>query len=68
MDIRVFTLAGRKVWETVSADGFAGYNSFDWDGRDQEGDELSNGVYLYKITARAGEKTVSALGKLAIVR
>ena len=66
--IRVFTLAGRKVWETVSADGFAGYNSFDWDGRDQEGDELSNGVYLYKITARAGGKTVSALGNLAIVR
>ncbi|NOZ56156.1 MAG: T9SS type A sorting domain-containing protein, partial [Calditrichaeota bacterium] len=66
--IRVFTLSGRKVWETEAADGAAGYNAFDWDGRDQEGDELANGVYLYKITARSGEKSVSALGKLAIVR
>ncbi len=66
--IRVFTLSGRKVWETESAGGCAGYNAFEWDGRDQEGDELADGVYLYKITARSGRKSVSALGKLAIVR
>jgi flagellar hook assembly protein FlgD len=41
-----------------------------WDGRDRDGDEVANGVYLYKVVARTldGRYTSEALGKLAKVR
>jgi hypothetical protein len=28
------------------------FNSIRWDGKDQDGDDIANGVYLYKIVAR----------------
>ena len=43
--IRVFTLAGRLIWEKSDAhDGMV-----DWHGKDMEGDEVGNGVYLAQI-------------------
>jgi hypothetical protein len=29
------------------------YNQIEWDGRDKDGQPLANGVYLYKLDARA---------------
>jgi flagellar hook assembly protein FlgD len=29
----------------------SGFNALSWDGRDRDGDELANGVYLYKVIA-----------------
>jgi len=54
--------------------GEIGFNVFPerWDGTDQDGDKLANGVYLYQIKAKAnnGEKNVEAeqIGKLIIAR
>lgn len=46
--IRVFTLAGRKIWEMRDArDGEAV-----WRGTDQQGNAVGNGVYLAQIEAR----------------
>jgi hypothetical protein len=49
-----------------------GFNVMGWDGLDFEGDAVSNGVYLYKVIARAGagSKTIeaSAVGKLIVMR
>jgi flagellar hook assembly protein FlgD len=39
-----------------------------WDGRDQEGDEVANGYYFYKIIAQVGEKNVTAIQRLTRVR
>ena len=27
-----------------------GVRSFEWDGRDEDGDELANGLYFYELT------------------
>jgi len=46
-DIRVFTLAGRMIWEYIGAvDGMT-----TWDGIDSDGDPVGNGVYLAQIEA-----------------
>ena len=39
----------------------------DWDGRDQNGDLIANGTYLYKVIVHSvdGQYSQSALGKLA---
>jgi len=45
--IRVFTLAGRMIWEYIGAvDGMT-----TWDGVDADGDPVGNGVYLAQIEA-----------------
>ena len=42
----------------------------DWDGRDNDGDKLANGAYLYKLIVKTsdGEFQKSVLGKLAVIK
>ncbi len=49
--VDVFTVGGRMVRRIDGFHAPAGANQVYWDGRDQEGDELANGVYLYRIHA-----------------
>ncbi len=70
VEIKIYTVAGRliQVLETPSiVDRFV---QIPWDGRDRDGSELANGVYLYRVIAKSFDKTSTseALGKLAIVR
>ncbi|MEM7035968.1 MAG: C25 family cysteine peptidase, partial [Bacteroidota bacterium] len=57
MDIQIYTITGRLV-KTIDllaeGDVHFGYNISDyaWDGRDEYGDLLANGVYLYKVNAK----------------
>ena len=70
--IKVFTVDGRLIrrFEPIMAD--PGFNMIPWDGRDDVGDELGNGVYLYKITARSHEgeteSKVEVVGRLMVMR
>ena len=41
---------------------------FYWDCRDEDRDLLGNGVYLYKVIMKAGDKTEDVTQKLAIVK
>ncbi len=69
-DVRVdiFTVAGHRV-RTLSSRGNPGYNTLTWDGRDQEGDRMANGTYLYIVRAgRGGERVESPVGRLALIR
>ncbi|MCL5031059.1 MAG: C25 family cysteine peptidase [Bacteroidetes bacterium] len=70
MKIKIYTVAGRLIKEinippSVLRNNF---NRIFWDGRDEDGDLLANGVYLYKIIAKLADKTYSDIQKLAIVR
>jgi hypothetical protein len=70
LEIRIFTIAGRLIRDIkVNGSGLkTDFNSIHWDGRDQNGDLLANGVYLYKINMSLNGKTSSVIQKLAIVR
>ncbi len=49
--VLVYTVAGRKI-RTLHLDPMkqrAGLNSIEWDGRDDIGNEVANGTYLYRI-------------------
>ena len=41
-----------------------------WDGRDEDGNQLANGTYLYKLNIKTidGSLTENILGKLAVIR
>jgi len=80
--IRIFTISGRLVREfDLVSDPFEldsgalqiGWNRLRWDGTDEDGDLLANGVYLYKVYLRAeGEDLIvnneSGIEKIAIIR
>ncbi len=68
--IKVFTLSGRLI-KTIKAYGITDtFVKIEWNGLDNEGDRLANGVYLYKVIATTldGKYTSEALGKMAVVR
>jgi len=68
--IKIFTIAGRLVKELklTSADLKYDFNKIYWDGRDEDRDVLANGVYIYKVIMKAGDKTEDVTQKLAIVK
>ncbi len=68
VEIRVFTVAGNLIREITSSGLAAGYNQVYWDGRDDRGSSLANGVYLYKITAKSDGQDKSEFGKLVVIK
>jgi hypothetical protein len=68
--IRIFTIAGRKIREIVVPQHMVqvGFNRLLWDGRDEEGDEIANGYYLYQVQATGGSGVNSAIEKLVKIR
>lgn len=72
--IKVYTVAGRRIRDVhveqspFRLDSYRMLYSVLWDGRDQDGDEVANGVYLYTVTMKAGDKTATVTEKLARVR
>ncbi len=47
--LEVFNMIGEKVRTLVDAPQSPGTNSVEWDGRDDNGNELSSGVYMYRL-------------------
>jgi flagellar hook assembly protein FlgD len=71
--IEIFTLAGRLIRVIPNSSREAGINfSTVWDGKDQDGDTVANGVYIYKVVAEKRindeEKKDEILGKAVVLR
>ncbi|MBG15061.1 MAG: hypothetical protein CL853_01770 [Crocinitomicaceae bacterium] len=61
--IQIFSVSGKVVKEITMADLGnikIGHNKTDyfWDGRDQFGDLLANGIYFYKVTAKINGENI----------
>ncbi|MAN58350.1 MAG: peptidase C25 [Flavobacteriaceae bacterium] len=55
VQVQVFTVTGKVVWtknQMVNTDGFLSRDIV-WDGRDDFGDRIGKGVYVYKITVKS---------------
>ena len=68
--IKLYTVAGRVIREIVLPAGAVqvGFNRVLWNGRDEEGDEIANGYYFYKISMQSGSKSVSTIQRLSKLR
>ncbi len=66
--VKIYTLQGRVIQKLEGFVTNLGFNVIEWDGRDYDGDEPANGVYLYKITVRDGTKSRSRIEKMVKVR
>lgn len=68
--IKIFTIAGRliKEFNIPQSDLRIGFNKIFWDGRDQDGDIIANGLYFYKIISKQNNEVRTITQKLAKVK
>jgi len=68
VSITIYTTVGRRVRVLEDASAQEGYNEAMWDGRDEDGTLLANGVYLYRIRVADSDEQAQAFSRLAILR
>jgi hypothetical protein len=70
VEVKVYTVAGRLIRKLSypASSMRIGYNALKWDGRDEDGDELANGVYFYKVITRFTDETSETIGRMAVMR
>lgn len=68
ISVEIFTVNGRKIYRNDKKPFPAGTHYFEWDGKDAYGDEIANGVYLFRIKAQGDVGSVSHLGQIAKFR
>ncbi|HEX5315315.1 MAG TPA: FlgD immunoglobulin-like domain containing protein, partial [Candidatus Kapabacteria bacterium] len=68
MKIVVYTIAGRKIRTLIPTDLHAGLNMIEWDGRDERGNDVADGTYLYRviINGKDGDQTSDAVTERAV--
>ncbi|MGB3590499.1 MAG: type IX secretion system sortase PorU [Nonlabens sp.] len=71
VQVQVMTVTGKIVWsksQSVTTSGFTS-REITWDGRDDFGQRLGKGVYVYKITVNSplSDETASIVEKLVIL-
>lgn len=65
--IKIYTVSGRLV-KLINSPANIGFNQINWDGRDNEGDNMANGVYFYKMIIEGETKIESPIQKLVILK
>lgn len=66
--IDVMTITGRKIVAIERRGVAPGYVQIPWNGLDDEGSDLANGVYFYRLSAKTSGKHVEQLGRLVKLR
>jgi hypothetical protein len=66
--IIVYTIAGRKIRTLTPTLLHAGFNTVRWDGRDEHGNEVANGTYLYRVVINGtnGDNVSDAVTQTAV--
>ena len=55
VQVQVMTISGKIIWtknQIITTDGFLS-REITWDGRDDFGDKIAKGVYIYKLTVKS---------------
>ncbi|MCB2204509.1 hypothetical protein KQI65_07150 [bacterium] len=69
--VKIYTVAGRLI-RVIDADPSAlriGFNRIPWEGRDEDGDDLANGVYFFKLVVRHQDASQAEItGRFAVLR
>lgn len=63
--IDIYTVSGKRVRRLVIPPSPPGRNSVYWDGRDQSGQSIANGIYLYVIRVTQRDRSTTLRGKLS---
>ncbi len=72
LQVGVYTLSGKNIWTTsrydLRADRYPnGETSIVWNGRDDEGDRVATGVYMFRVTVSDGSESSEEFGKIVVL-
>ncbi|MBK8983927.1 MAG: hypothetical protein IPM38_16810 [Ignavibacteria bacterium] len=65
--IKIYTASGKLIKE-LDYPVSIGFNQIPWDGKDQDGDIVANGTYLYKLVMEGNSRDESQVFKLAVLK
>lgn len=65
--IKIFTVTGRLI-KIITPFVNIGHNQIFWDGRDDDGDAIANGVYFYKMIIEGESKKETSIQKLVVLK
>ncbi|HUV84300.1 MAG TPA: FlgD immunoglobulin-like domain containing protein, partial [Methanosarcinales archaeon] len=69
VSLKIYDVSNDLVAQFDNLPGNANiWNEYPWNGCDKEGKQLSNGVYIYVVTADSGDNKESKINKLLILR
>jgi flagellar hook assembly protein FlgD len=70
VNVKVYTISGRMIKHIDVENVDDKFVKLNWDGRDEDGDILANGTYLYKILVKTqdGDFSQNVIGKMAVIR
>ena len=60
----IYTVSGRLI-RTFTFTDITGYVELDWDGSDEQGNQVANGVYYLKFTAKNKDRKIVRIEKMA---
>ncbi|MBN2280144.1 MAG: hypothetical protein JXQ65_06165 [Candidatus Marinimicrobia bacterium] len=73
--ILIYSSSGRKIRTIDDTNIYedkslieSGYHEVSWDGKDDHGEDIANGVYYYRMVAKTNNKTVTTKGIIAKVK
>lgn len=68
--VKIYTVAGRLIKTLEEKYILEKFIKIDWDGRDEDGNQIANGTYLYKLTVESddGQFRNNVLGKLSVIK
>jgi sugar lactone lactonase YvrE len=67
IEVRIYSLTGTLLWETTLT-GFEGINEVTWNGMNQDGEEVRNGVYNVLVRAKDGSQKDEERTKIIVYR
>ena len=70
--LKIYTVAGRLI-RTINVSSAelgsdVGFKRIYWDGKDEDGDEIANGVYFYKVIYKVKDVVKTVTQKLAKIK
>ncbi len=74
LNISIYTVSGRRIKKITPEDitsqilNSVGYHEVQWDATDDDGRDIANGIYFYRIKGKLNGKTVEKKGKIAYFR
>ena len=67
LETEIYTLAGNRVRTLGVGEGGSALYQTAWDGRDDQGELVDPGLYIYRVVVEAGSGREERLGSIALV-
>lgn len=67
LETEIYTLAGNRVRILDGGEGGSALYQTAWDGRDDQGELVAPGLYIYRVVVEAGSGREERLGPIALV-